>query len=332
MRLEVSFILLLVNSADAFSNALFQQAPTEQLTFPSKTPDGIEIELPNFDELFGRVEQVSPLARVAIAGTGQNGNGFEGTDDSIANLEWKTIENRKKKRGVYKVEKIDNFRDLGCPLLRFRVQLDGPSFVDGHCAGEALSNFMTKTEDRSKWDAQIDHVYEAYPINDLDAANIAMGFNKYGSCSRLGVGHCLTKSNLGIDAREQLTMCGINDFPDKSCLIWGTEMAAWHDHLLPPGKRVTRATSHIFSTTLVPTTNTNNPNLTSFDVEYVIQLDIGGKIPTFLTTPIVIDNVKKLFKCAQNFFDNKDGEVERFSLERASKLDLSQGPSLLVTP
>ena len=45
-------------------------------TFPSKT-DGVEIELPDFDDLFGRIQQVSPLARVAIEG-GEISNGKRG--------------------------------------------------------------------------------------------------------------------------------------------------------------------------------------------------------------------------------------------------------------
>ena len=52
--------------AHGFSNTLFQELVTEQLTFPSRTPSRIEIELPNFDELFTRVQTVSPLARVAM--------------------------------------------------------------------------------------------------------------------------------------------------------------------------------------------------------------------------------------------------------------------------
>jgi hypothetical protein len=184
---------------------------------------------------------------------------------------------------------------------------------------------MMNLEDRKKWDAQIDNVYEAYPILDLDSVNIAMGF-KYGDCSRLGVGHCLTKSNMGIDAREQLTLCGVNDFPDGSCLIWGTEMESWHNHLFPPGRRATRAKSHIFATTLTPTSSE------SFDVEYVLQLEIGGNIPTWLTTPIVTNNVKKMFSCVNDFFRGKDGDLEKFLSQKAERQDLRDGYSLLMTP
>lgn len=217
----------------------------------------------------------------------------------------------------FSVEKIDNFQGLGVPILRFRATLEGP------CVGEGFANFIMNTEDRKKWDSQIDSVYEAYPILDLDAANIAMG-NKFGDCSRLGVGHCLTKPNLGIDAREQLTICGINDFADGSCLIWGTEMESWHDHLLPPGKRVTRAKSHIFSTTLVPTSEN------TIDVEYVLQLEIGGKIPNWMTTPIIVDNVKKLFRCAGDFYNNKEGELDKFLAEKARRSELLEESDLMV--
>jgi hypothetical protein len=48
---------------------MWQEAPSIQKTrtAPSKT-EGVEIELPNFDELFNRIQQVSPLARLAIEG------------------------------------------------------------------------------------------------------------------------------------------------------------------------------------------------------------------------------------------------------------------------
>jgi hypothetical protein len=72
-------LLLLVGSAEGFSSALFQETPAAQLTFPSKT-NGVEIELPNFDELFSRIQDVSPLARAAIAEGGFEvaSKGFQG--------------------------------------------------------------------------------------------------------------------------------------------------------------------------------------------------------------------------------------------------------------
>jgi hypothetical protein len=81
-RLSTVVILSLAAPAQAFSSTLFPQAPTAQQTFPSKT-DGVEIELPDFDDLFGRIQQVSPLARVAIEGGEINGKrGFAAIDNT----------------------------------------------------------------------------------------------------------------------------------------------------------------------------------------------------------------------------------------------------------
>ena len=52
----------------SFTATMWQEAPAMQRrTTPSKT-EGVEIELPNFDELFNRIQQVSPLARLAMEG------------------------------------------------------------------------------------------------------------------------------------------------------------------------------------------------------------------------------------------------------------------------
>lgn len=80
--------------------------------------------------------------------------------------------------------------------------------------------------------------------------------------------------------------------------------------------RVTRAKSHLFSTTLVPTGET------TFDVEYVLQLEIGGKIPTWMTTPIVTDSVKRMFKCAKDVYANHE-EVEHTTAASPESLVLS---------
>lgn len=69
----VSLLMLEAVPVGAFSASLFQEVPTAQQIFPSKT-DGVDIELPNFDELFGRIQQVSPLARVAVESNRQNGD------------------------------------------------------------------------------------------------------------------------------------------------------------------------------------------------------------------------------------------------------------------
>ncbi len=53
-----------------------------QRTAPSKTV-GVEIELPDFDEMFRRIQAVSPLARLAVQGGGSGeGGGFGAVDDT----------------------------------------------------------------------------------------------------------------------------------------------------------------------------------------------------------------------------------------------------------
>jgi hypothetical protein len=182
-----------------------------------------------------------------------------------------------------------------------------------------------KLQDREQWDPAIQNVYEAYPIQDLDVANVLMGFGKYGDCSRLGVGYCRTKSYLAVSGREQLTLCGIQDFEDGSCVIWGTEMEEWHNHLLPEDQdRTTRSKSHLFSTTLVPT----GPN--SFDVEYTLQIDVGGKLPNWITTPILVETIKSMYRHGQWFF-NKNQDALRSDLELQDHR-MEERNSILMTP
>jgi len=302
---------------------MFQEIKTMQRTSPSKT-EGVEIELPDFDELFGRIQQVSPLARQVMQNNGQTNEerGFDHVDDSWpSNLKWKNMEKNKRKT-VHQIDRIENFQNLGSPILRFRSSLKGP------CVGECFASFIMNLEERQKWDPQIEQVREEYPIYDLDTANIAMGFGKFGDCSRLGVGYCQTKANLGITAREQLTLCGIQEFPSSgSTLIWGTEMESWHNHLLPEGDRHTRAKSHLFCTTLTPTGDD------TFDVEYVLQLEIGGKMPTWLTTPIVTETVKSLFRHAESYFAGGEGsELHHYLMEAANQDSLAERHSILMTP
>lgn len=56
-----------VQVCSAFSLPIFTEQKAMQRTTPSKT-EGVEIELPDFDELFGRIQDVSPLARMSIEG------------------------------------------------------------------------------------------------------------------------------------------------------------------------------------------------------------------------------------------------------------------------
>lgn len=82
-----AFILAIFLSATAsikaFGSPMFQKIKTRQKTSPSKR-EGVEIELPDFDELFKRIQQVSPLAKQAI----QNNDildGKKGFEEADAN-------------------------------------------------------------------------------------------------------------------------------------------------------------------------------------------------------------------------------------------------------
>ena len=163
-----------------------------------------------------------------------------------------------------------------------------------------MTNLIMDVDQRMKWDDQIDQVYEIYPINDLNYANMVMGNGKFGECTRLGVGYCKTKPNLGVDSREQLTLCGCQEFDHGACIIWGVELEPWHDYMFPPTERHTRAKSRVFCTTMQPTGED------SFDVEYVLQLEIGGKIPQWVSTPLVVKSVKRMFQYAAKVFGEDD--------------------------
>lgn len=165
-------LTMVVGVAHGFSSALFQQAPTMQKTSPSKTV-GVDIELPDFDELFDRIQQVSPLARSVIANKNSpplgGPRGFAAVDDSTPkSLAWNTVEKNPRKL-VHQIDKIDNFNGHPAPLLRFRSSFTGP------CVGEYFADFIMSLDRRSLWDPQIEQVYEIYPMHDLDSANIATG-------------------------------------------------------------------------------------------------------------------------------------------------------------
>eukprot|EP01083_Nonionella_stella_P212279 766790_1 len=146
----------------AFSVPMFKEQVAMQRTTPSKT-EGVEIELPDFDELFGRIQEVSPLASMALDGE----RGGFGVADSqyTSNLKWKKIEANKNKL-VHKIDKIDNFQGLGCPIVRFRSTIEGP------CLGMKFVEYIMDVEERRVYDPQIEVVEQAYPAYDIAAANM----------------------------------------------------------------------------------------------------------------------------------------------------------------
>lgn len=172
-----------------------------------------------------------------------------------------------------------------------------------------------------------------------DAAAERGGGVDLGECVRLGVGYGLTKKSMGITEREQLFWFGMQEFGGCGAyILWGQEvdddaigdsntnsnqqqsaLALW-----PEGSpRYTRAKSHLFSATLLPTSDT------TFDVEYVLQMEIGGQIPKFLTTPVLIDTVKNLFKVAS---DEIGSGIEALWKQKRQDEVMSGRELLLMTP
>ena len=75
-------LLALFTPSEGFSSTLFQEKLSQQVLAPAVQP-GVEIELPDFDELFLRIRETSPLARVALDGGELNGKrGLAALEDS----------------------------------------------------------------------------------------------------------------------------------------------------------------------------------------------------------------------------------------------------------
>jgi hypothetical protein len=257
---------------------------------------GTEIELPDFDLLFDRIQQASPLAKRVMEGNSHGG--FDSIDDSrhYPELRWKKVE-ANDRNTVHRIDKLDSFQNVKTPLLRFRSTIKGP------CIGERFSHFIMDLEERKKWDDQIAYQEELYPIEDVKSIDDMLGDDgRFGKSIRLGVGYVRTKQGI-ISPREQLIIGGHQEYKDGSTILWGTEMEEYHNHLLPAGQRHTRAKSHLFAATLAPTGDN------SFDVEYLLQMDIGGGLPNFMTTPAISDAVKKLFTHAKGYFEGEDIEL-----------------------
>jgi hypothetical protein len=305
--------------------------PTTQLFV--RSDGGVDVELPDLPCVFDRILQVSPLARKVMTATATTTSSCE--YDATPGHPWKLVESSP----LAHIDKIDSYqgRTASAPLLRFRSTLEGP------CLGECFASFVMDYDFRRQWDAQIDQVYEAHSVTQqlqqvqhhmLEAQRNRNDMN-WGVCSRFGVGYCRTKASI-VSPREQLTMCGIQAFEDGSCLIWGVEMDQLrHEPLMPRdnnGKKLTRAKSHLFCTTLSPrpsTASTNGRSSSSpptFDVEYVLQLEIGGKIPSWISGPVVTENVKQLLRCAASFYAGTDPQrgLEAYLLRRARTIASSR--------
>lgn len=74
------YLLSAATTVEAFSSALFQPSP-DLKTFAPSVHDGVDVELPDFDEFFNRIQQVSPLARQVISGGSDRQFGLAYIDD-----------------------------------------------------------------------------------------------------------------------------------------------------------------------------------------------------------------------------------------------------------
>lgn len=128
--------------------------------------------------------------------------------------------------------------------------------------------------------------------------------------------------------KKNRILCGIQEFENGASIIWGTELEEYNNHLFPDCPRRTRAKSHLFATTLVPT----GPD--SFDVEYILQLEIGGNLPSFITTPVLVETVKSMFVYAEKTFKDKELMKDWITppMEELKDVMISERHGLLMTP
>ncbi|KAL7555228.1 hypothetical protein ACHAWF_018883 [Thalassiosira exigua] len=264
---------------------------------PSDVP-GVSLRVPDFPVLFDEICKVSPLARQAM--TEAKPGGLDAIDPSDDVYQWKVTDDNPK-RLVSHIDKIENFQGKGVPLLRMRSTMRGPAKRRGECFSELVST----TDLRQKWDATnafVDTIYSAADLGEV----AELQERAYGTPSLFGIGYVRTKQSV-VSPREQLTLCGLQEFPSGASIVWGVELTEDQDGLFPADRwprRVPRSTSHLFATTLVPRGEED------FDVEYVLQVEIGG-FPGWLTGPVVVETVKGMFRFAKGYFGRGlEGEGE----------------------
>ena len=97
--------------------------------------------------------------------------------------------------------------------------------------------------------------------------------------------------------REQLTLCGLQTFPSGASVLWETELEEDQDYLFPESqpRRVGRLASHLFCSTIVPRKDD------VLNMEYLVKLEVGG-LPGWLTSPVVVETIKKMFWFADGYF------------------------------
>ena len=166
----------------AFATSVF---PKEK---PLKIPTnvtGVEMILPDFDVLFSRIAEISPLARQILEG--RDLGGFKDLDSTPDSLSWKTVE-KNDKRLVHEIDRIDNFEGTHTPLIRMRSRLKGPE----RNRGDRFSRLLTDEEFRVQWDPNCAEIYEMYLADDIADVDMVME-GKFGKCQKFGLGYCRTK-------------------------------------------------------------------------------------------------------------------------------------------
>ena len=204
---------------------------------------------------------------------------------------WKVIDSFNPNRLIKEIDKIDGFEQKIPPIIRMRSTFHGPK----KRRAETFSDVFSLQELRNQWDIANDVVDEIYSGNPEDLKQYQD--KKYGKCSMIGIGYVRTKKSV-VSPREQMTLCGVQNFPSGASIVWAVELEESQNHLFPNDrpKRVPRSTTHLFATTIIPTEDDE-----TFDVEYVLQLEVGG-FPGWLTGPVVIETVKKMFRWADDYF------------------------------
>mmetsp|Transcript_18536 Transcript_18536/g.26839 ORF Transcript_18536/g.26839 Transcript_18536/m.26839 type:complete len:461 (+) Transcript_18536:167-1549(+) len=312
-------------SSSYFDQPIFPGTINEEDTQTLPAKSGYDLILPDFDVVFGRICETSPLTKRVLDGRKlyydkkkMQGEDIEGDgtihvggiDDiekSEEMLNWKTTEKKTTKKskqkskptGILEIDKIDQFRSLPCPLLRFRVRQRGPSALRGY----AMAHLTTDKKARAKWDPNIDTVYECHTADNLMDVTLAMSRRKknsshnhgtkndavldeeaineiihdyqkerFGKCTRFGIGYVRTKKNI-VSPREQLICCGVQHFPESnSWIVFGVEMDDTYGHLFPKEEgeeRLIRSKQHAFHLTIVPTScEEEEDDGTLFDIEY----------------------------------------------------------------
>jgi len=295
-----TFIVILFSSVSRNRVAAFGD-PKYFTPYRVNADTDVQLKVPNFDVLFDEILKASPLAKQAVFDS--KPLGFDGIDKASDEYKWKVIE-QNPKRVVSEVAKIDNFQNKKVPLVRLRSSLKGPTYKSGFCFSELIS--VAKL--RQAHDATNAEVYQIHSAADLREVQPFVP-PQYGETVLFGIGYTKTKQSV-VSPREQLTLCGLQEFPSGASILWGVEMEEDQNHLMPENDRTPRATSHLFANTVIPTSENE------FDVEYCLQIDLGG-FPGWLTGPVVVDAVKKCFRYAERYF----GEGHEENSQLAARLN-----------